>query len=118
MLLIPFQLLTSLKDWSKPINAVQALLDAEPPVSLVTSMSALSVAPQDEITLAPDASEYATVLRGQLMGLGRAIAHGVKAELNKVYANFESAAFIATCLSREALKDVQNFADLQLVLTT
>jgi hypothetical protein len=81
-------------------------------------MSALSVAPQDQITLRPDASPYAAILRGQLMGLGRVMLHNIKAELNKVYANFESAAFIATCLSREALKDVQSFADLQSLLNT
>ena len=97
---------------------VQAMIDAQPSPSLVTSMSGLSVAPLDEIVLAPNASDYAIVLRTQLMGLGRAMQHGVQADLHKVFANFESAGFTATCLSREALKDVRNFADLQLVLTT
>lgn len=83
---------------------------------MVAGMSALSVTPPEEITLAPNASPEAVVLRTQLMGLSRLLMHGAQADLHKVLANFESAAFVATCLSREALKDLKNFAELQLII--
>jgi hypothetical protein len=77
----------------------------------------MSVVPTTEITLSPNASAVAPHLKAQLMGRNRVVFHNVHADLHKVFANFEMAAFTTTCLSHEALKDVKNSQELSLAIT-
>jgi hypothetical protein len=79
-------------------------------------MSAMSVVPTTKITLSPNASAIAPHLKAQLMGLNRVVFHNIHADLHKVFANFEMAAFTMTCLAHEALKDVKNSQELSLAI--
>jgi hypothetical protein len=82
----------------------------------VTSMSALSVIPQNELILPPNATADARLLRKQLIGLTRAMSHTDISDLNKVSYNLELAGVMLACLSQESWQQVADTNQLAVVM--